>query len=78
MDKSYFEKYIMYDIDNGIRKHHYRISPLVEQRIKERLHTLLSEVEDKRIIFGAGCSLPLDIAAENIGFLRKAVDSTAL
>lgn len=38
MDKSYFEKYIMYDIDNGIRKHHYRISPLVEQRIKDRVH----------------------------------------
>lgn len=56
----------------------YGAKEVVEQRIKERLHTLLSEVEDKRIIFGAGCSLPLDIPAENIGFLRKAVDSTAL
>lgn len=47
MDKSYLEKYIMDDIDNGIRKHHYRISPLVEQRIKDRVHQYVMSLDDK-------------------------------
>lgn len=47
MNKSYLEKYIMDDIDNGIRKHHYRISPLVEQRIKDRVHQYIMSLDDK-------------------------------
>ncbi len=38
MNKSYLEKYIMDDIDNGIRKHHYHILPSVKQQIKDRVH----------------------------------------
>lgn len=47
MNKSYLEKYIMDDIDNGIRKHHYRISPLVEQRINDRVHQYIMSLDDK-------------------------------
>lgn len=47
MNKSYLEKYIMDDIDNGIRKHHYRISPLVEQRIKACVHQYVMSLNDK-------------------------------
>lgn len=47
MNKSYLEKYIMDDINNGIRKHHYRISPLVEQRIKDRVHQYIMSLDDK-------------------------------
>ena len=28
----------MYDIDNGVRKHHYRITSSVNQQIKDRFH----------------------------------------
>ena len=56
----------------------YGAPETVEQVLRERLNTLLSEVEDRRIIFGAGCSLPLDIPASNIGLLRKTVDAAAL
>lgn len=52
----------------------YGTKEAVEERFRERLHTLLSEVEDRRIIFGAGCSLPLDIPADNIKLLRKVTD----
>lgn len=48
----------------------------VEKTLQSRLDTMLSEVEDKRFIFGAGCSLPLDIPAENIALLKKVVDKT--
>ena len=47
MNKSYLEKYIMDDIDNGIRKHHYRIIPLVEQRIKACVHQYVMSLNDK-------------------------------
>ena len=47
MDKSYFEKYIMDDIDNGIKKYHYRISPLVELRIKDRVHQYVMSLNDE-------------------------------
>lgn len=47
MDKSYFEKYIMDDIDNGIKKYHYHISSLVEQRIKNRVHQYVMNLNDK-------------------------------
>ena len=47
MNKSYLEKYIMDDIDNGIRKHHYRISPLLEQRIKDRVQQYVMNLNDK-------------------------------
>lgn len=56
----------------------YGASNAVEQVLRERLNTLLSEAADQRIIFGAGCSLPLDIPAANIALFRKAADAAAL
>jgi uroporphyrinogen decarboxylase len=53
----------------------YGSEEVVEKRLKERLDTLLSEIPDKRFIFGAGCSLPLDIPADNIKLLRKVANS---
>lgn len=56
----------------------YGAPAIVEHTLRERLDTLLSEVEDRRIIFGAGCSLPLDIPAANIGILRKVADAAVI
>lgn len=56
----------------------YGAPEVVEQRLQERLSTLFSEVEDRRILFGAGCSLPLDVPAANMALLRKVVDAAAL
>ena len=47
MNKSYLEKYIMNDIDNGIRKHHYHILPTVKQQIKDRVHQYIMSLDDK-------------------------------
>ena len=47
MNKSYLEKYIMDDIDNGIRKHHYHILPSVKQQIKDRVHQYVLSLNDK-------------------------------
>lgn len=47
MNKSYLEKYIMDDIDNGIRKHHYRINPSVKQQIEDRVHQYVMSLNDK-------------------------------
>lgn len=47
MNKSYLEKYIMYDIDNGVRKHHYRITSSVKQQIKDRVHQYVMSLNDK-------------------------------
>lgn len=47
MNKSDLEKNIMDDINTGIRIHHYRISPLVEQRIKNRVHQYVMNLNDE-------------------------------
>lgn len=47
MNKSYLEKYIMDDIDNGVRKHHYRITSSVKQQIKDRVHQYVMSLNDK-------------------------------
>lgn len=47
MDKSYLEKYIMDDIDNGVRKHSYHILPSVKRRIKDRVHQYVMSLNDK-------------------------------
>lgn len=47
MNKSYLEKYIMDNIDNGVRKHHYRITSSVKQQIKDRVHQYVRSLNDK-------------------------------
>ena len=47
MNKSYFEKYIMEDIDSGITKHSYHILPSVKQQIKDRVHQYVMSLNDK-------------------------------
>ena len=47
MDKSYFEKYIMDDIDSSIGKHSYHILPSVKQQIKDRVHQYVMSLNDK-------------------------------
>lgn len=37
----------MDDIDNGIRKHHYRINPSVKQQIEDRVHQYVMSLNDK-------------------------------
>lgn len=47
----------------------------VEKRLTQRFETLYQEIPDHRFVFGAGCSLPLDIPEENIDLIRKVVDN---
>lgn len=47
MNKSYFEKYIMEDIDSGIRKHSYHILPSVKRQIRNRVHQYVMSLNDK-------------------------------
>ena len=47
MNKSDLEKYIMDGIDNGVRKHHYRITSSVKQQIKDRVHQYVMSLNDK-------------------------------
>lgn len=47
MNKSYLEKYIMDNIDNGVRKHHYRITSSVKQQIKDRVRQYIMSLNDK-------------------------------
>lgn len=37
----------MDNIDNGIRKHHYRITSSVKQKIKDRVHQYVRSLNDK-------------------------------
>lgn len=46
MDKSYLEKYIVEDIDSGIRKHSYHILPSVKRHIKARVHLYVMSLND--------------------------------
>ena len=47
MNKSDLEKYIMDGIDNGVRKHHYRITSSVKQQIKDLVHQYVMSLNDK-------------------------------
>lgn len=47
MNKSYLEKYIMDDIDNGVRKHSYHVLPSVKRQIKKRVHHYVMSLNDK-------------------------------
>lgn len=47
MNKSYLEKYIMDDIDSGIRKHSYHILPSVKRQIKDRVRQYIMSLNDK-------------------------------
>lgn len=37
----------MDDIDNGVRKHHYRITSSVKQQIKDRVHQYVMSLNNK-------------------------------
>ncbi|MBQ7920447.1 MAG: hypothetical protein IJ324_10975 [Lachnospiraceae bacterium] len=50
----------------------------VEKTFDERLETLIREIPDRRFIFGAGCSLPLDIPSDSIKLIRKVADKHSL
>lgn len=45
MNKLYLEKYIMDDIDNGVRKHHYRITSFCEATDKRPSPSVCHEFE---------------------------------
>lgn len=46
----------------------------VEARFTKNLQVLVDEIPDGKFIFGAGCSLPLDITADSISLIRKVAD----
>ena len=46
----------------------------MKARYKERLSRFIEGVPDGRFVFGAGCSLPLDIPEENIRLIREVAD----
>jgi uroporphyrinogen decarboxylase len=46
----------------------------VKSRFRQRLERAVRECGDNRFVFAPGCSLPLDIEAENVHLLREAAD----
>jgi len=46
----------------------------VEEKFTKNLQTLIDEIPDGKFVFGAGCSLPLDVSAEKIKLIRKVAD----
>ena len=76
MNKSYLEKYIMDDIDNGIRKHHYRISSFVEQRIKNRVHQYVMNLNDKDFESPSYVSVMIERKNEFVAKLMRNVENS--